>query len=94
MSKVTAKLQITLPKAIADRFSIRPGDEIEWRTTRDAIHILPPGAQGRPLDVEQRLALFDQATLRQRERQAKRRSPAAKGRGWTRDELYDRPRSR
>jgi bifunctional DNA-binding transcriptional regulator/antitoxin component of YhaV-PrlF toxin-antitoxin module len=28
MSKVTSKLQVTLPKAIADRYSIAPGDEI------------------------------------------------------------------
>jgi AbrB family looped-hinge helix DNA binding protein len=28
MAKVTSKLQLTLPKAIADRHGIRPGDEV------------------------------------------------------------------
>jgi AbrB family looped-hinge helix DNA binding protein len=30
MSKVTGKLQVTLPKSIAERFNIKPGDQIEW----------------------------------------------------------------
>lgn len=30
MSRVTSKLQVTVPKAIADRFAIHPGDEIDW----------------------------------------------------------------
>jgi AbrB family looped-hinge helix DNA binding protein len=30
MAKVTSKLQVTIPKAIADRYRIRPGDEIEF----------------------------------------------------------------
>ncbi|PZP64635.1 MAG: AbrB family transcriptional regulator, partial [Azospira oryzae] len=29
MAKVTSKLQVTLPKALAQRYRIRPGDEIE-----------------------------------------------------------------
>jgi AbrB family looped-hinge helix DNA binding protein len=95
MSKVTAKLQITLPKALADRFAIQPGDDIEWRATRDAIHLVPPASQARPLEVAERLELFDQATLRQRARQTKRGATGrAANRGWSRDELYDRGRAR
>ena len=30
MAKVTSKFQVTVPKTIADRYSIGPGDEIEW----------------------------------------------------------------
>ena len=30
MAKVTSKFQVTVPKTIADHYSIRPGDEIEW----------------------------------------------------------------
>jgi hypothetical protein len=42
-----------------------------------------------------RLKLFDQATERQRLRQARRRGRrAAKDRGWTREELYERGRAR
>ncbi|MEK7258043.1 MAG: SUMF1/EgtB/PvdO family nonheme iron enzyme, partial [Bacteroidota bacterium] len=32
MAKVTSKLQVTVPKIIADQYGIRPGDEIEWVT--------------------------------------------------------------
>jgi hypothetical protein len=43
------------------------------------------------LSVEERLELFDQATQRQREREARRLpEPAVEDRGWTREELYDR----
>jgi AbrB family looped-hinge helix DNA binding protein len=30
VSKVTSKYQVTLPKKIAETYSIRPGDDIEW----------------------------------------------------------------
>lgn len=47
------------------------------------------------LTLEEKLKLFDAATRRQeaRNRKAKPRDESA-GRGWTRDELYDRDRSR
>ena len=37
MSKVTSKLQVTIPKAIADRFGIAPGDDIDWIVTGESI---------------------------------------------------------
>jgi len=27
---VTSKLQLTVPKAIADQFGLKPGDELQW----------------------------------------------------------------
>ena len=30
MAKVTSKYQVTMPKKIAESYSIRPGDEIDW----------------------------------------------------------------
>ncbi len=30
MSKVTSKLQVTIPKVIAEQYGIKPGDEIEF----------------------------------------------------------------
>jgi AbrB family looped-hinge helix DNA binding protein len=30
MSKVTSKLQVTIPKAIAVKYGIRPGDDVRW----------------------------------------------------------------
>lgn len=95
MSRVTSKLQVTVPKAIADQYGIRPGDEIEWVAAGEVIRVLPPRRRTAVLDVAARLKLFDAATGRQRARE--RRGPAAKrprNRGWTRDELYVRGRPR
>jgi AbrB family looped-hinge helix DNA binding protein len=95
MSKVTSKLQVTVPKAIADHYKIQPGDAIEWVAAGDTIRIVPPGRAHLPLDREMSLKLFDAATERQRRRQsgqAKKRVPCS--RGWTREDLYDRGRSR
>ncbi|MGH7844250.1 MAG: AbrB/MazE/SpoVT family DNA-binding domain-containing protein, partial [Candidatus Binatia bacterium] len=30
MSKVTSKLQVTIPKDIAEAYGIQPGSEIHW----------------------------------------------------------------
>jgi AbrB family looped-hinge helix DNA binding protein len=98
MSKVTSKLQVTLPKALADQFGIKPGDEINWEAAGDQIRVTPQGKKSLTTvsDLNERLRLFDQATARQRKRAASRASgpsPAAKsGRGWTREELYGRGR--
>ena len=96
MSRVTSKRQVSIPKAIADRYGIAPGDEIQWIPAEDSIRVVRvgPGARG-PLDTETRLQLFDQATARQHERDAARRSlKPPRQRGWTRDELYGRARTR
>jgi AbrB family looped-hinge helix DNA binding protein len=91
MAKVTSKLQVTLPKAIADRFGIRPGDEIEFSPGEDSLRILL-SPEPRHYDAEDRLRLFDQATQRQRAREKNRTRTAdsVTDRGWTREDLYDR----
>ena len=92
MSKVTSKLQVTIPKAIAERYDIRPGSEIDWEAAGEFIRVIPPGRRGMRLDAAERLRLFDEATARQEARQAQRPLPAGEitDRGWTREELYDR----
>jgi AbrB family looped-hinge helix DNA binding protein len=72
MAKVTSKLQVTVPKAIADRYGIRPGDEIGWVAAGDAIRVVPAGWQGIGADLQSRLKLFDAATERQRRKQSSR----------------------
>lgn len=100
MSKVTSKLQVTLPKAVADRHGIRPGDEIEWESVGDAILVTKLTRTRKPaLDVPERLRRFDQATRRQETRNAAHRGEgretrAAEGRGWSREDLYGRGRPR
>ena len=94
MAKVTSKLQVTVPKALAERHAIRPGDEIAWESAGEVIRVIPGGRKPAP-DRETRLRLFDQASERQR-----RRNRAFKGagkrasRGWSREELYARGLSR
>lgn len=94
MSKVTSKLQLTLPKRLAERYGIKPGDEVEFQAAGESIRIVP--ASARPaqskLSVEERLRLFDEATARQREYEKRLKLPSEppKDRGWTREELYTR----
>ena len=37
---VTSKLQLTVPKAIADQYGIRPGDELQWIAAGEALSLL------------------------------------------------------
>ncbi len=95
MAKVTSKLQVTVPKAIADQFGIRAGDEIEWIAAGEGIRVVPAGKEGgqRTRGVEGRLELFDQATQRQRKRDRThlgRELKSSGDRGWTREDLYQR----
>jgi AbrB family looped-hinge helix DNA binding protein len=92
MAKVTSKLQVTVPKALADRYHIEPGDEIAWEAAGDAIRVIP--ARRRRTDGASRLKLFDQATARQRDRQRGVLPSRASGRGWRREDLYGRGRPR
>jgi AbrB family looped-hinge helix DNA binding protein len=94
MARVTGKFQITLPKALVDQCGIRVGDELDLRAMGESIWIerrmIRDAAQRR----RDRLAHFDRATTRQ---QARRRlgSPGqARSRGWTREDLYVRGRTR
>jgi AbrB family looped-hinge helix DNA binding protein len=95
MSKVTSKLQVTIPKAIAERYAIAPGDELEWLPGADSVRIVPAKALKRAPTSALKLRLFDAAMKRQREREARAPRKAPPGdRGWTRQELYERGRSR
>ena len=90
---MTSKLQVTLPKALATQYGIRPGDEILWVASGDAIRIVPARNIAKKDSIASRLELFDQATERRR-RYKRATGPVPKDRGWTREELYDRGRPR
>ena len=94
MSKVTGKLQITLPKRLAETYGIRVGDEVEIVAAGESIAIVPARAVRSVLSPEERLRLFDETTRRLEERQRREPRAPAKDRGWSRDELYTRGRSR
>jgi len=92
MAKVTSKYQVTLPKAIANKFKISPGDEIEWVAAGETIRVIPSGKHVVVEERETRLRLFDQATQRLRRTAGKvKREPRT--RGWSREDLYTRGRS-
>jgi AbrB family looped-hinge helix DNA binding protein len=98
MAKVTSKLQVTIPKAIAERYAIEPGQEVEWMQAGDAIRVVPQGALHAALDARGRAELFDRATARQHAREGALSSECAGAidrggggdRGWTREDLYER----
>ncbi|MDD9982081.1 MAG: AbrB/MazE/SpoVT family DNA-binding domain-containing protein [Gammaproteobacteria bacterium] len=95
MSRVTSKLQVTVPKAIARHYGIRPGDEIRFEESGEVIRVVPDSSrtQTEGLDTEARLRLFDAATARQRARESARPARRADTRGWTREQLYEHGRS-
>jgi AbrB family looped-hinge helix DNA binding protein len=95
MAKVTSKLQLTLPKAIADQYRIRPGDDLDLLPAGETIRLVKRDAlaAAQPDTIKERLRAFDQATARQRKRQTgttSSTSPRSQDRGWTREDLYDR----
>jgi antitoxin component of MazEF toxin-antitoxin module len=84
---------VTLPKALASQYRIRPGDDILWVAAGDAIRVVPARANVRRDSVASRLELFDRATERHAAR-ARKGARSATERGWKREDLYDRGRSR
>jgi AbrB family looped-hinge helix DNA binding protein len=97
MAKVTSKLQVTVPKAVADRLGIRPGDDLTWHVEGDSARVTRAWSEPRR-SLTDRLKIFDEATRRQDERnrawKRKRKRGTAPARGWTREELYTRGGSR
>ncbi|HYH47394.1 MAG TPA: AbrB/MazE/SpoVT family DNA-binding domain-containing protein [Thermoanaerobaculia bacterium] len=90
MSKVTSKLQVTLPKALAERLGIRPGDEVWWEPAGDSLRLVPAIRRAGCSDSAERLQIFDQATARQQAREAGQPADPAGERGWRREDLYTR----
>lgn len=99
MSKVTSKLQVTIPKVIAEQYAIEPGTEVFFEPAGEAVRLrlaaAPVPSAG---DVAYRLRLFDRATARLRSGQAEVHAElgddAETDRGWQREDLYDRGLSR
>jgi bifunctional DNA-binding transcriptional regulator/antitoxin component of YhaV-PrlF toxin-antitoxin module len=94
MAKVTSKYQVTLPRRIADAYRIHPGDDIDWVPAGDVIRVIPAGKQAASQGRESQLRLFDQATERHRKRPSARATGRPRSRGWSREDLYTRGRSR
>lgn len=91
MGKVTSKLQVTIPKAIADAYGIRPGASLDWVPTGDSIRVTAARPEAESEATRRRLEAFDEATARQAARQQSGLAPTpSDDRGWTREDLYER----
>lgn len=89
MSKVTSKLQVTIPKAVAEAYGIHPGSDLRWVPAGDAIRVESASLASRPkLSLQKRLALFDQMTKRIERLPPVKPAEPTEPRGWTREELY------
>lgn len=94
MPKVTSKLQITLPKRIAEQYGIKPGDVIEFVPRAGGIQIVPAGAGSEPkLSPEERVRLFRES-MKRADRRADALGVEPKNneseRDFTREALYTR----
>lgn len=98
MAKVTSKLQVTLPKRIAEAHGIAPGDDIEFVSSGPLIQIHTSANKAAQLQLskEERLRLFDQASQRQRAREADADwlLEQKTDRDWQREDLYGKRGSR
>ena len=94
MPKVTSKLQITIPKAIAEKYGIKPGDNIEFRPTAMGIYIVPGEYyKDSRVSLAERKRLFAESTgyVEQRAKELNIQPVEDESvRDWTREELYTR----
>jgi AbrB family looped-hinge helix DNA binding protein len=89
MAKVTSKRQVTIPKSIADRCDIAPGDEIDFLLDGGMIRI-QLGTEAESPTVARKLELFDHATERELGRHRDLAQVDDGERGWRREDLYER----
>lgn len=92
MARITSKLQLTLPKRLAEQHGLAPGDEVRFESVAGVIRMVPAGKPPDVLGMDERLRLFDEASRRisLRSRGLPEMTAPSSGRGWTRDELYER----
>ncbi|NDE01375.1 MAG: AbrB/MazE/SpoVT family DNA-binding domain-containing protein [Gammaproteobacteria bacterium] len=91
MAKVTSKLQLTLPKRLAEQVGIAAGDEVDVAVAGEGLRIAPTGRTPcTGLSAAERLRLFHEASARQAVRDQTLAGFATPSRDWTREELYRR----
>jgi AbrB family looped-hinge helix DNA binding protein len=90
MARVTSKLQVTIPNAIADRYGIEPGADVEFLPAGDTISVVPCLGLKNAADRDRRLEIFDDATARERKRLRPATGSSSSGLGWSRARLYGR----
>jgi AbrB family looped-hinge helix DNA binding protein len=89
MSRITSKLQVTLPKLIATEYGLKPGSEVTFEPAGEVILVRTGAVRPLELPREDRLRILHE--MIDRANQVPRPvGPPATDRGWTREELYDR----
>jgi bifunctional DNA-binding transcriptional regulator/antitoxin component of YhaV-PrlF toxin-antitoxin module len=90
MARVTGKLQITVPKAVADAHALRTGSEVQFESAVDCIRLVV--GQPRPgLSKDEKLRLLRESGARQKARNARWSGfETLQDRGWKREDLYER----
>jgi bifunctional DNA-binding transcriptional regulator/antitoxin component of YhaV-PrlF toxin-antitoxin module len=90
MARVGSRRRITIPRALAEQYGLRVGQEVEFEPAGEAIRLVPMPVRPK-LSIRERLELFDASVARQRERERLRGpAPPVGARDWTREELYGR----
>ncbi|HEY0789785.1 MAG TPA: AbrB/MazE/SpoVT family DNA-binding domain-containing protein [Chthoniobacterales bacterium] len=90
MAKVTSKLQITVPKAVADAHALRTGSEVQFESAVDCIRLVV-GKERPGLSREEKLRLLRESRERQNARNARWNSVQTPAdRGWKREDLHER----
>lgn len=95
MAKVTSKLQFTIPRAVAEKHGIEPGDELRVESMGRAIRLVPEKHRSNAeLSEEERRRLFDAWQSRVEERirrwRAEHGEVVVGERDWKREDLYTR----
>lgn len=94
MSKVTSKLQVTIPRSVADRYGIRPGDEVRWEGQPLGPLVVREGTAVYGPSTEDRLRAFREFVRSPRAESRERPHRPPRERGWSREDLYEPPRGR
>jgi bifunctional DNA-binding transcriptional regulator/antitoxin component of YhaV-PrlF toxin-antitoxin module len=90
MAKVTSKLQITVPKAVADAHALRTGSEVQFESAVDCIRLVV-GKPRSGLSKDEKLRLLRESGERQKARNARWNGlETPHSRGWKREDVYER----
>ncbi len=89
MAKVNNNLELPIPRAIAERYGIRPGDELEVLPANDSIRLIPARHGESQESIETRLGRFREMLKQYDETADKRPAFAWEERGWHREDLYE-----
>jgi bifunctional DNA-binding transcriptional regulator/antitoxin component of YhaV-PrlF toxin-antitoxin module len=87
-ARVNSNLELPIPKSIAERYGILPGDELEVLPGSDSFRVIPLRHAESGESAEVGLGRFREMLNRYDDTADKRPAPASEDRGWRREDLY------